>query len=196
MQKMGSWPNKLFIHLLKLSVLQTLHDDACQFWNSSWPIKSCSWLLPVFIYFLHDICGQALSFTSRSLSHQTLSEFSNVMFICVLCGSCAHWLILSAPCCNCYFSRWWWANTHGPGPQSQQAALSTPELSAYCHTGRDCGSDSTQWCHLWFFAPETDCLGFAVAKHWTELNCPNWQPCISRHWCITVSSLDSVLKKI
>lgn len=43
-------------------------------------------------------------------------------------------LILSGPCCNWYFpDDDGDEGTHSPGLQSQQAALSTPELSINCH---------------------------------------------------------------
>lgn len=123
--------------------------------------------------------------------HSEISDKSCVSFTC-LCGVCSHRLMFSALCCNCYFpddddddDEW----THMVlGFRASRLHCPPQSFQPTATRGRDCGSDSAQWCHLWFFAPETDCLGMAAAHCWIELS-------ISGHWQVTEPTLDSVKKK-
>lgn len=87
--------------------------------------------------------------------HSEISDKSRVSFTC-LCGSCSHRLMFSALCCNCYFpddddDEW----THMVlGFRASRLHCPPQSFQPTATRGRDCGSDSAQWCHLWFFAPE------------------------------------------
>lgn len=133
---------------------------------------------PIWLLSVHVLCSRLQLERTTKVTHASISlsvlmyNLTNLYFyMCVM--TCADWLISPGSWLNWYFPD----DDDDDDERTHMvlgfraSRLQCPPLSFQSATmGQDCGSDSAQWCHLWFFTP--------------ELTVWIWDCCITSHKCL------------